>query len=103
MGICMTTDKEKIILNVGGTHFETTRLTLSSQVYFKRLIEYCPHNHVIFIDRDGKHFRHILNFLRNNKIVWPEKEHEIQELKPELQFYCIDIEENNMKDTVSSL
>eukprot|EP01132_Coremiostelium_polycephalum_P008441 gene8441-10368_t len=42
-----------------------------------------------FIDRDGKHFRLILNLLRDGKLVFPEKESHKIELMNEINFYCL--------------
>lgn len=42
-----------------------------------------------FIDRDGTHFRHILNFLRTGKVHVPESKQETEELLEELDFYQI--------------
>ena len=41
----------------------------------------------MFIDRDGRHFHHILNFLRNNRVVLPKSEDTRQELLLEAQFF----------------
>jgi len=42
-----------------------------------------------FIDRDGKMFRHILNFLRTGSLVVPENFAEIDLLLEEVKFYDI--------------
>lgn len=42
-----------------------------------------------FIDRDGKMFRHILNFLRTNSLVIPDNFDEIDLLYEEARFYDI--------------
>lgn len=42
-----------------------------------------------FIDRDGKMFRHILNFLRTNTLVIPENFDELDLLYEEVKFYDI--------------
>ena len=42
-----------------------------------------------FIDRDGKLFRFILNFLRNDKLTLPEQFAELEQLKEEVDFYQI--------------
>ena len=43
-----------------------------------------------FIDRDGTHFRHILNYLRTGKLVLPDDEVVRKELLNEAEFYQID-------------
>jgi len=74
----MTSEQPSIVtLNVGGTHFTTSRYTLSQQVG-KNNLEHVLASMVngrhgvekdkdgnIFIDRDGTFFHYILNYLRN--------------------------------------
>jgi hypothetical protein len=62
----------KIILSVGGHRFETSRQTLTSvsgtylaSMFSGRFLLTPDAEGVYFIDRDGAHFRHILNFLRD--------------------------------------
>jgi hypothetical protein len=43
-----------------------------------------------FIDRDWKHFRSILNYLRTGKLVLPDNESAQQELMIEAEFYGLD-------------
>jgi hypothetical protein len=65
--------KSKLLLDVGGHNFTTSRQTLTSvpDTYFASLFsgrfELTPdeNNGAYFIDRDGRHFHHILNFLRD--------------------------------------
>jgi hypothetical protein len=60
---------EIIKLNVGGKRFETLRSTLLSlETYFTGLLD-CdiPPSGEYFIDRDGKKFPAILNYLRGNR------------------------------------
>ena len=42
-----------------------------------------------FIDRDGTHFRFILNYLRNGKLTLPEGATFLKELADEAEFYQI--------------
>ncbi|WAR12289.1 KCD15-like protein [Mya arenaria] len=42
-----------------------------------------------FIDRDGKMFRHILNYMRTGKVVLPEKFSEFDQLYEEARFFDI--------------
>jgi BTB/POZ domain-containing adapter for CUL3-mediated RhoA degradation protein len=41
------------------------------------------------IDRCGKHFGTILNFLRDDRVPLPETKKELLELKAEAQYYCM--------------
>ena len=43
-----------------------------------------------FIDRDGTHFRHILNYLRTGKLVLPDDKVVRMKLLNEAEFYQID-------------
>ena len=44
----------------------------------------------ILIDRCGKHFGSILNFLRDGDVPLPDNRREILELQAEAKYYCID-------------
>ncbi|KAA0201637.1 hypothetical protein HAZT_HAZT006493 [Hyalella azteca] len=43
----------------------------------------------ILIDRCGKHFSTILNFLRDESVPMPENQRDLEELLSEARFYCI--------------
>lgn len=43
----------------------------------------------ILIDRSGKHFGTILNFLRDGSVTLPEGSHEIAELYAEAKYYLV--------------
>ena len=66
----MESMEDKIImLNVGGVHFETKKQTLSAdkESILAKMVsgEFEDEGKTqFFIDRDGRHFHHILNFLR---------------------------------------
>ncbi|EFO87403.1 hypothetical protein CRE_30368 [Caenorhabditis remanei] len=47
-------------------------------------------NGCIFIDRDAKHFRLILNFLRDGHIILPDSEIEVEEIYKESSYYLLD-------------
>ena len=42
-----------------------------------------------FIDRDGTHFRFILNYLRNGELILPDGAAFLKELEAEAKFYQI--------------
>merc|ERR1719490_451858 len=44
----------------------------------------------ILIDRNGKHFGAILNYLRDGTIPLPETRRELMELQAEAKYYCVD-------------
>jgi hypothetical protein len=84
---------DKILLNIGGTRFHVTRNTLQQSTYFSTLLDRESKTHFesdgsIFIDRDGTHFRHILNYLRDKTVpeLYPP---ERKQLLVEARFYDI--------------
>jgi hypothetical protein len=109
-----------VYLNVGGTVYTTTKETISTSVpsidsNTGLLIENQSEHHMlssmfsgnfdltldknenVFIDRDGKYFRYILNYLRClvirdlNKLLLPfEKELIVQELINDAEFYGLE-------------
>ena len=72
-----------ITLDVGGILFKTTKDTLLFSDYFRSLFSRWKINDVIFIDRSGVLFEHVLCLLRNPEYPYP-KEH-----TSELDFYGI--------------
>jgi hypothetical protein len=93
-----TFQKSKINLDIGGHNFTTSRQTLTSvpDTYFASLFsgrfELTPDDddERYFIDRDGRHFHHILNFLRDPmsfKLSSDVTEGQRGELEVEAKFY----------------
>jgi hypothetical protein len=85
-----------LILDVGGIKFKTTKSTLKKypDTYFTGLLNdkyplLKQEDGSIFIDRDGKHFRLLLNFLRSGRIILPTDEIERRELLIEAEFYLL--------------
>ena len=85
-----------IKLNVGGQHFATSVQTLTKDpnsmlaAMFSGRFEMKPsEDGSFFIDRDGTHFRFILNFLRTGKLTLPEGATCTKELEEEAEFYQI--------------
>ena len=89
----------KVILNVGGARFETSRLTLRKdpESLLARLFttesSVVPQGNSIFIDRDPSHFKVILNYLRYdlnfNAAVLPRERKYLIELKQECEYYRV--------------
>ncbi|ETN74597.1 K+ channel tetramerization domain protein [Necator americanus] len=90
-----------IELNVGGTHYSTTRQTLmkepetllfrianSSSSLPKGVIRL--DNNKYFIDRDGVLFSHILNYLRTEKLILPDGFKETSRLRDEIEYYEVE-------------
>lgn len=88
-----------ITLNIGGTIFLTTKETLSSRGshFFSNLVQY-SNDADFFIDRDGTHFRFVLNFLRGSTYL-PKQRNILLELLHEADFYCL----QELKTNISKL
>eukprot|EP01125_Pyxidicula_operculata_P020603 TRINITY_DN7648_c0_g1_i1.p1 TRINITY_DN7648_c0_g1~~TRINITY_DN7648_c0_g1_i1.p1 ORF type:complete len:541 (-),score=75.33 TRINITY_DN7648_c0_g1_i1:69-1691(-) len=85
-----------IKLNVGGTKFQTTRTTLTNMpdtmlasMFSGRYKLSKEDDGCVFIDRDGTHFRYILNYLRNGCLVVPDDLYLYKELLQEVEYYQI--------------
>ncbi len=81
-------------LNVGGHLFKTSVQTLTKDpnsmlaAMFSGKFEMKPcEDGSFFIDRDGTHFRFILNYLRNGELILPEGATFLKELEAEAKFY----------------
>jgi len=92
-------DKSRIQLDIGGCFFSSTVETLTNvpdshlgRMFSGRFpLEFTKDGRV-FIDRDGTHFRHILNFLRDPQnwvFTWKDKQL-IDELRTEARFYGLE-------------
>ena len=80
-------------LNVGGHVFKTSVQTLTKDpnsmlaAMFSGKFEMKPcEDGSFFIDRDGTHFRFILNYLRTGKLTLPEGEHFSRNLRKKPNF-----------------
>jgi hypothetical protein len=99
-------EDEIYYLNIGGEKYTTTYQTLTKEIgkeygfdtdnYFQKLllknfeIDKDKKNE-IFIDRDGKVFRYILNFLRDpEQFIFPFDIYEFNLLKREAEYYLLD-------------
>jgi len=104
-----------IKLNVGGQIFVTSleTLTVDKNSSFCKILEKpVKLDDAVFIDRDGTHFRHILNFLRSgvlniksditlhNELLVEADYYQIQGLKDLLQVTLPKISGNEDKDEV---
>ena len=83
-------DSEVIALNVGGTHHMMTerdvlRLIPGSTLdkMFNGLHELKKIDNEVFLDRDGRTFQHLVNYLRNKREVLPE----FMDKNDEIHFY----------------
>ncbi|XP_039271238.1 BTB/POZ domain-containing adapter for CUL3-mediated RhoA degradation protein 3-like [Styela clava] len=82
-------------LNVGGSLHYTTMGTLTKEdnmlraMFSGRMEVLTDSEGWILIDRCGKHFGTILNYLRDGSIVLPDSRYEIAELLAEAKYYLI--------------
>ena len=86
-------------LSVGGVHFETSIDTLTRGYPDSMLSAMFSGRHNVtkdedgryFIDRDGTHFRYVLNYLRDGNTYIPiDNQQVLDELCEEVQFYQIE-------------
>uniref|UniRef100_A0A1I7TCJ6 BTB domain-containing protein n=1 Tax=Caenorhabditis tropicalis TaxID=1561998 RepID=A0A1I7TCJ6_9PELO len=87
----MACDMETVKLNVGGTIFQTRRVTLTRMP--SSFIEYPlqpDKNGAFFIDRSPKHFEKILNFMRDFDVDLPNSQQEIQEILKEAHVFKVE-------------
>jgi hypothetical protein len=85
---------KRIRLNVGGKKFMTSIETLQREPksFFGIMFSgswklELDEEGSYFIDRDGTHFRYILNYLRGGELLLPSGEEALRELKKEVEFY----------------
>jgi len=85
-----------IKLNVGGQHFTTSLQTVTKDpgsmlhaMFSGRFDTKPAEDGSYFIDRDGTHFRYILNYLRTGRLLLPDDKLVRQELLEEAEFYQI--------------
>ncbi|CAA84696.2 BTB domain-containing protein [Caenorhabditis elegans] len=83
-------------LDVGGKIFKTTIFTLCKHDSMLKTM-FCTDVPVtkneegsVFIDRDSKHFRLILNFLRDGQIALPDSDREVREVLAEASYFLLD-------------
>lgn len=72
-------DSDVVALNVGGTHHMMTERDVLTHVkgstlekMFNGMHDLKKINEEVFLDRDGRTFQHLVNYLRNNRDVFPE-------------------------------
>ncbi|XP_020277623.1 BTB/POZ domain-containing adapter for CUL3-mediated RhoA degradation protein 3 [Pseudomyrmex gracilis] len=86
---------EYVKLNVGGSLHYTTIGTLQKQdtmlraMFSGRMEVLTDSEGWILIDRCGKHFGTILNFLRDGSVPLPDNTRDMAELLAEAKYYCI--------------
>lgn len=92
---CSQAPSSVVRLNIGGTKFWTTVDTLTHRepdsmlaAMFSGRHTVCtdPDKGYIFVDRDGQHFRHILNWLRDG-VIPILRDHECLELLREAEYF----------------
>jgi hypothetical protein len=97
------TQEGRVELNIGGYRFETSVQTLRGiphtffDAYFSgRYAQVVCHDGSIFVDRDGEHFGHILEYMRDGVVSVAELGARpsvslLRALKREFSFYCIEL------------
>jgi hypothetical protein len=102
-------DSEIVALNVGGTHHMMTERQVLGLCADSTLAKMFSGTHElkkikeeVFVDRDGRTFQHLVNYLRNNRETWPEfvdPNDEVQFLK-ELDWWKIPSLRGQTRQTV---
>lgn len=83
---------EIVDLNVGGHMYTTTRSTLArfpSSLTLMCILQIVDSDGKVFIDRNGRMFEYILEFLRTNKLSLPDDFSDFASLTAEVEFYDI--------------
>ncbi|VEL14975.1 unnamed protein product, partial [Protopolystoma xenopodis] len=57
----------------------------------------------VLIDRSGKHFGTILNYLRDGSAALPDSRQDLEELLAEARFFCIEGLRNSCEETLTRL
>ena len=93
---------QRIMLDVGGTRYSTSRSTLTKYPESMLGVMFSGRHDLetmkcsdgsFFIDRDGTHFRHILNYLRDEEEGirrFPRSPEVLQEILHEAKYYQLD-------------
>ena len=83
-------------LNIGGQYFTTSVQTLRNDpksmlasMFSEKFDTKPSEDGSFFIDRDGTHFRFILNYLRDGVLILPEGATALKQLQQEAEFYQI--------------
>lgn len=89
--------KGRIRLDIGGNIFTTSRLTLTQDPESMLAAMFSGRHNIcletdgtVFIDRDGTHFRYILNYLRDGRLNTdglPRNRQVLRELRNEATYY----------------
>lgn len=89
--------RARVKLNVGGSRFETTVATLTAHpdsyfgaAFSGRHTVQLDEDGCYFIDRDGRHFGAILNFLRTGKLRVPTCPANAEDLMEEVCYYSLE-------------
>lgn len=91
----LTTNSKYVKLNVGGSLHYTTLRTLTGQdtmlkaMFSGRAEVLTDAGGWVLIDRSGRHFGTILNYLRDGSVPLPESTRELGELLGEARYYLV--------------
>ncbi|KAG0559767.1 hypothetical protein M758_10G123000 [Ceratodon purpureus] len=95
----------RIVVNVGGTPFETSRQTLcldSNSMLNAMISRHHAKSTVIWIDRDAERFRHVLNYLRNGT-VWLDTVPSLRGLQEEAEYFGLEGLKSLCEDLIQGL
>ncbi|VDM62771.1 unnamed protein product [Angiostrongylus costaricensis] len=81
--------EQYVKLNVGGALFQTTIGTLTKHDTMLRIVT--DSNGWVLIDRSGRHFGVILDFLRDGFVPLPECRVEVEQILAEARYYLVQV------------
>ncbi|KAL5038933.1 hypothetical protein BDEG_26998 [Batrachochytrium dendrobatidis JEL423] len=94
--------KEVITIWVGGIMFQTKKETLAAAK--GSVLSLWTRNETIFIDRDGRHFYHILNHLRGVDTINGIKDLKVlEEISIEAQYYRLHVLNKHVQNLIQQL
>jgi len=101
------TPTKYVKLNVGGSLFYTTLGTLTKRadsmlraMFSGRMEVLTDTEGWVLIDRSGKHFGSILDYLRDGKVPLPDGKAELKEFLTETKFYCLQELANEVEEAL---
>jgi hypothetical protein len=98
-----------IKLNVGGVCYRTHKETIEVTEFFQNLLENemaksITENGEVFIDRNGRIFEHILDFLRGGNLEYLQNDEGLLlQLRSEADFYGMDQMKNEIEKKIKNL
>ena len=92
-----------VSLSVGGMYYETRSATIDVSPVLKKLrVEQESPGTMLFVDRDGMYFLHVLNFLRNGVLVVPHDKTLLRALLLEARYFNLPSMETEVRGELAA-